>query len=82
MPKQGKNVLFPKLEVQFFFRKPVIDDVAWEPVKFPEITLANITGFESKDIKVETVKNLAPREFWQSLGFLENQNLVLMKDEL
>jgi hypothetical protein len=56
--------------------------VAWEPVKFPEITLANITGFETKNIKVETVKNLAPREFWQSLGFLENQNLVLMKDEL
>lgn len=65
-----------------FCRKPKILDLDWQPVQFPEISFAKITNFEPEDVTIETSNELAPREFWKSLGFLENQNLVLIKDEL
>jgi hypothetical protein len=31
---------------------------------------------------MESTEELAPRDFWKALGFLENENLVPVKDEL
>ncbi|XP_044261974.1 venom carboxylesterase-6-like [Tribolium madens] len=62
--------------------KPKIFDIDWPPVKAPDISFVKIDGFAPEDVKVETLKELGPRDFWKSLGFLENQNLVLLKDEL
>ncbi|EEZ97529.1 venom carboxylesterase-6 [Tribolium castaneum] len=62
--------------------KPEIFDLEWPSVQAPDISFVKIAGVKPEDVTVETLKELAPRDFWKSLGFLENQNLVLLKDEL
>ncbi|XP_049820690.1 venom carboxylesterase-6-like isoform X3 [Aethina tumida] len=60
--------------------KPEFPGVQWDPVRSTDITYVNIKG--PTDIKLETQDELSPREFWSSLNILENEKIVLVKDEL
>ncbi|XP_019875144.2 venom carboxylesterase-6-like isoform X2 [Aethina tumida] len=60
--------------------KPEFPGVQWDPVRSSDITYVNIKG--PTDIKLETQDELSPREFWSSLDILENEKVVLVKDEL
>ncbi|CAH1379665.1 unnamed protein product [Tenebrio molitor] len=61
---------------------PVIEGVKWEPTTYDKLTYLNIRSFRPEEIELLTVDELTPREFWHSLKFAENENLVSVKDEL
>jgi hypothetical protein len=60
----------------------VIEGVKWEPTAYDKLTYLNIRSFRPEEIELVTVDELTPREFWHSLKFAENENLVSVKDEL
>jgi bile salt-stimulated lipase len=62
--------------------EPVVDGVTWEPTKDDKLVYLHFENIEPKSIKMESTEELAPRDFWKALGFLENENLVPVKDEL
>lgn len=59
---------------------PRVDQVEWKPTGYKKLTLLNISAPD--DVRLETVDGLSSRAFWKQMGFLENQNLVIAKDEL
>jgi carboxylesterase type B len=61
---------------------PTIEGVKWNPTAYDKLTYLNISGFRRGEIKLETVDELTPRGFWNSLKFAENENLISLKDEL
>jgi hypothetical protein len=61
---------------------PLIEGVKWEPTSYDKLTYLNITSFVPEEIKLERVDELTPIDFWESLKFAENQNLISIKDEL
>jgi hypothetical protein len=64
------------------FSIPTIEGVKWNPTAYDKLTYLNISGFRREEIKLETVDELTPRGFWNSLKFAENENLISLKDEL
>jgi hypothetical protein len=63
-------------------RRPEIVDVKWDPTTHDKLTYLNISSFEPREMESRTTADLTPREFWKSLGFSENENLVSDKIEL
>lgn len=45
----------------------------WDPIKGPNFNYLRIFGPE--DCKSETVEELCPTHFWESLAIMENKNL-------
>jgi hypothetical protein len=65
-----------------YFSIPMIEGVKWEPTTYDKLTYLNIRSFRPEEIELLTVDELTLREFWRSLKFAENENLVSVKDEL
>jgi hypothetical protein len=60
----------------------VIEGEKWEHTSYDKLTYLNIRSFRPEEIELVTVDEFTPREFWHSLKFAENENLVSVKDEL
>jgi carboxylesterase type B len=77
-----KDVLLDMLVSYAKTGRPEIVDVKWDPTTHDKLTYLNISSFEPREMESRTTADLTPREFWKSLGFSENENLVSDKIEL
>lgn len=66
------SLLLLCFSTEIIFRKPSVPDIAWLPIgeKFNFLNISSPT-----DIKLQIKTDFSARNFWNSLGLLENGNL-------